>query len=156
MFTFISHGLLKKGCLSYTLFIFDSFSSIQCVRHGLIKHKYIFCIKDWVPLLKRIWSLSFFSSLSPISWLYDLVTWLGPLWINFMTKSISMLVLLHIKATHYGKKLHKLSKCTQNAPNICSIHSIHTNIFNLNYFSVSWELFLEKKMWKKLGSNLFK
>ena len=48
VFPFFSHALLKEECLGYTLFISVSFSSIQSVLHGLLKHKCTFPLKRLV------------------------------------------------------------------------------------------------------------
>ena len=85
-----------------------------------------------------------FFSLSPIWWLYDLVLWSVPLWISFMIKSISMLVLRQIKVTHYAQN----SMNSKNTPNICSKHSIHPNIWTKT-ISVFHESQCKKKNGKK-------
>ena len=78
----------------------------------------LFLKKDWFSLLKWKGSLSFSPLLSSIWWLYDPVTLSVPMSINFMIKSISMLVLLQIKVTHFAQS------CT-NSQKTLKIHPIN-------------------------------
>ena len=114
-----------------------------------------FIWEGWFPFLKRKWSLSFFPPLNSILWLYDLVTWSVALWINFMIKSISILILLQIKATHYAQN----STNSENTPKIHSIHAQYTQyipIFEQKPFQCIMRVNIRKKKKKRLGSNLFK
>ena len=78
----------------------------------------LFLKKDWFSLLKWKGSLSFSPLLSSIWWLYDPVTLSVPISINFMIKSIPMLVLLQIKVTHFAQS------CT-NSQKTLKIHPIN-------------------------------
>ena len=86
--------------------------------------------EGWFPFLKK-WkgSQSFFPLLSSIWWLYDPVTLSVPISINFMIKSIPMLVLLQIKVTHFAQSCTNSQKTLKIHP-IDARYTQYTPIFH--------------------------
>ena len=84
--------------------------------------------EGWFPFLKWKGSQSFSPLLSSIWWLYDPVTLSVPISINFMIKSIPMLVLLQIKVTHFAQSCTNSQKTLQIHP-INAQYTQYTPIF---------------------------